>query len=143
MAARKKSTGIFETVSSHIYVVDMKNTTKRRRRYLNRLKKRSSFCMLLLALLVVTGITLQLVKLCEIRAAQDSIRAIYDDTVLLKSKIDNTRVEFELETREAVICQMASKTLGMIEPEDAYLIVLPTSFDTGENMQLASAGVQN
>ena len=142
MTGQKKNTGIFESVTSHIYIVDMKNTTKRRRRYLNKLRKRSAFCMLLLALIAIAGMTLEIVKVCEIRAAQESINAIKEDQVLLKGKIDNTRVELEMETRDAVICQLASQMLGMIKPETDRLIVLPTSFETGDNVQLASAGIQ-
>ena len=62
MTGQKKNTGIFESVTSHIYIVDMKNTTKRRRRYLNKLRKRSAFCMLLLALIAIAGMTLEIVR---------------------------------------------------------------------------------
>ena len=143
MTGCRRNTGFFDIVTSRICIIDVKNTTKRRRKYLDKVRKKSAFCMLLLALLAVSGITLEIVKICEIRAERESLDALYNDTVLLEGQVDNKRVELEMETREAVICQRASKTLGMITPEQNQVITLPFEFSADNGIHLASAGIQN
>lgn len=81
--------------------------------------------MALVAVLAVTGVTMQTAKIYEIIAVRKSINDLCLDNELLKQQNDAMRIQLDFEKRESAIALKASQELGMVMPENEQIIVLP------------------
>lgn len=137
---RKKS--VAKTIESLVFMRFPKDPSPMRLRSFKRKEKLSRLCAVILAVVMLIGISVEIGKFVDIAVINKNIKALQADNKLLEVSISNLQVELMMKTQDSVVCYLAARDLGMIRVDKSQIMVLPTSGTHDGVTQLVSSGFQ-
>lgn len=137
---RKKS--VAKTIESLVFMRFPKDPSPMRLRSFKRKEKLSRLCAVILAVVMLIGISVEIGKFVDIAVINKNIKALQADNRLLEVSISNLQVELMMKTQDSVVCYLAARDLGMIRVDKSQIMVLPTSGTHDGMTQLVSSGFQ-
>lgn len=137
---RKKS--VAKTIESLVFMRFPKDPSPMRLRSFKRKEKLSRLCAVILAVVMLIGISVEIGKFVDIAVINKNIKALQADNRLLEVSISNLQVELMMKTQDSVVCYLAARDLGMIRVDKSQIMVLPTSGTHDSATQLVSSGFQ-
>ncbi|MBR3927655.1 MAG: hypothetical protein IKJ65_01480 [Clostridia bacterium] len=102
----------------------------------------SRLCAFVLTVVMLVGIGVQIGKFVDIAVANKNINALKADNKLLEVSIENLKIEFQMKIQDNVVCHLAARDLGMIQVDEAAVMVLPIGNTHAGETQLVSSGYQ-
>ena len=85
--------------------------------------------MLVTVTLVITGLVAQVTLISRLASADRQVKAAQSSIQMLEARVDNMRMELQMESRKDIITARAKMALGMYMPAEA--LPLEVDFDRG------------
>ena len=138
----RKKISIAKTIESLVFIRLPKDPSPMRLSRFKRKEKMSRLCAVVLAVVMLLGISVEIGKFVDIAMINKNIRALQADNRLLEVSISNLQVELMMKTQDSVVCYLAARDLGMISVDQEQIMVVPIPGTHAGVKQLVSTGYQ-